>query len=310
MEEDSSSVVEAKKLYTIQLIDTLTPVIYEGIKSIFDSSKDSEKVLITFQEKLCSIVRWNQDIIDKEYSRIVAKSSEEGLSSLIDAVFISNVKVLSSIRISKTDKIDIKVPEARKFIHKAYVETARQVYQDPYLFDDRENRLEISEIQRNVRRAKNLIGISIEKTIRDLIPLQDIIGSYLHDLGLDDVKEDIQEEREDILQGAGEENEPHEDHEDREDHEDDEETKKHDDFFMEEPQEVSQSPDLEVTTGTSTRETPGGFVNNAVETPEPRVINLRETEDFFSDSEAETPLEERRPQQNNHYFSDSESDGN
>lgn len=304
MEEDSSSVVEAKKLYTIQLIDTLTPVIYEGIKSIFDSSKDSEKVLITFQEKLCSIVRWNQDIIDKEYSRIVAKSSEEALSSLIDAVFISNVKVLSSIRISKTDKIDIKVPEARKFIHRAYVETARQVYQDPYLFDDRENRLEISEIQRNVRRAKNLIGISIEKTIRDLIPLQDIIGSYLHDLGLDDVKEDIQEEREDILQGPGEENEG-EDHEEREG-DDDEETKKHDDFFMEEPQEVSQSPDLEVTTGTSTRETPGGFVNNAVETPEPRVINLRENEDFFSDSEAE-PRREERPK-NNHYFSDSDDD--
>jgi hypothetical protein len=74
---------------------------------------------------------------------------------------------------------------------------------------------------------------------------------------------------------------------------------------MEEPQEVSQSPDLEVTTGTSTRETPGGFVNNAVETPEPRVINLRDSEDFFSDSE-EAPREERP--KNNHYFSDSNSD--
>lgn len=303
MEEDSSSVVEAKKLYTIQLIDTLTPVIYEGIKSIFDSSKDAEKVLITFQEKLCSIVRWNQDIIDKEYSRIVAKSSEEGLSSLIDAVFISNVKVLSSIRIAKTDKINIKVPEARKFIHRAYVETARQVYQDPHLFDDRENRLEISEIQRNVRRAKNLIGISIEKTVRDLIPLQDIIGSYLHDMGLDDVKEDIQEERENIMEGETEEEKR--EGENRSDSDaDDEESKKHDDFFMEEPQEVSQSPDLEVTTGRATGETPGGFVNNAVETPEPRVVNvdLREKEDFFSDEEEQAHKERKN------YFSDTDED--
>jgi hypothetical protein len=308
MEEDSSSVVEAKKLYTIQLIDTLTPVIYEGIKSIFDSSKDSEKVLITFQEKLCSIVRWNQDIIDKEYSRIVAKSSEEALSSLIDAVFISNVKVLSSIRIAKTDKIHIKVPEARKFIHRAYVETARQVYQDPYLFDDRENRLEISEIQRNVRRAKNLIGISIEKTVRDLIPLQDIIGSYLHDMGLDDVKEDLQEERRDIMEG--------ETQEEKDDGEAGSEEagpsyQNHDDFFMEEPQEVSASPDLEVATGRTAAETPGGFVNNAVETPEPRVVNvdLREKEDFFSDDE-----EQRQPRNSSNdttrknYFSDSDSD--
>lgn len=302
MEEDSSSVVEAKKLYTIQLIDLLTPVIYEGIKSIFDSSKDAEKVLITFQEKLCSIVRWNQDIIDKEYDRITSKSSEEALSSLIDAVFISNVKVLSSIRIAKTDKINIKVPEARKFIHKAYVETARQVYQDPYLFDDREERLETSEIQRNVRRAKNLIGISIEKTIRDLIPLQDIIGSYLHDLGLDEVKEDVQEERNAINTGEtnGDEDEDY-----AEETEQSKAATK--DFFMEEPEEERRMPDLEVTTGQATGETPGGFVNNSVEPPRtelgaPRVVNLRENEgrqNYFSDSDQEEPRKEN-------YFSDSD----
>lgn len=305
MEEDSSSVVEAKKLYTCQLIDLLTPVIYEGIKSIFDSSKDSEKVLITFQEKLCSIVRWNQDIIDKEYSRITSKSSEDALAGLIDAVFVSNVKVLSSIRLSKTDKINIKVPEARKFVHRAYIETARQVYQDPFLFDDRENRLEISEMQRNIRRAKNLIGISIEKTVRDLIPLQDIIGSYLHDLGLDDVKEDIREdinpEETDDEQGSekeGSDDDQGSEKEGRDEHKDD-------DFFMKEPEEVNTSPDLEVTTGRATGDTPGGFVNNAVETPNGnRVINISEKEDFFSSSDSDTEAQERK-----NYFSDeSESD--
>jgi hypothetical protein len=126
-------------------------------------------------------------------------------------------------------------------------------------------------------------------------------------MGLDDVKEDLQEERQGIMEG--------ETQEEKEagsevGSEEGPSYQNHDDFFMEEPQEVSASPDLEVATGRTAAETPGGFVNNAVETPEPRVVNvnLREKEDFFSDSDEEEQQPRKASNERKNYFSDSEDD--
>jgi hypothetical protein len=186
--DDSSSLVEAKKLYTQQLIDILSPLLHEGLKSIFETCKNPEnkKVLMTFQEKLKSIPIWNQTIIDKEYTRIIDKTDCNWLDKLIEAVFVSNVKVLSSVSIKTAKSINIKVPETKNFIHKCYIECARFFYEDPELIDDRELLLSISEIQKNMKRSLLGISNSIEKTIRELIPLQEILEHYLTQDLLDD----------------------------------------------------------------------------------------------------------------------------
>lgn len=318
-ESSGSTVVEAKKLYTQQLIDLLTPSIYDGLNSIYNSSKEEDNVLKSFQEKLCSVVRWNQDIIDKEYGRITRNSDESYLIGLIDAVFVSNVKVLSSIRISNNKNVNIKVPDSKVFIHKAYVESARQFYQDPYLMDDRVEILSQSEIQRNVKRSKNIIGISIEKTIRDLIPVQEIIESYLSDIGLDDVKENFEEDIAAANTAEAKEDEVKEEIKDDESSHTfdsdnaDAESNGDEDFFMKEPNEgqvPSQEfrgnpefstqdrdiPDLEVTSGENISQTPGGFVGDTIhkkivvegESPRAHEQPTRPTYDeanFFSDSD-------------------------
>ncbi|RPJ71202.1 MAG: hypothetical protein EHM20_14810 [Alphaproteobacteria bacterium] len=186
MEEAGTSIVEAKKHYTQQLIDMLTNYIYQGLKSIMEKCKDEKKVLKTFQEKLCSIPKWNQDIIDNEYIRITQEIEPEFIDNLIEAVFISNVKVLSTIRAGKNKPINIQIPESKIFIHKCYIECARYFFQDPHLIDDRETHLSRSEIARNIKRANLAINICIEKTIRDLIPIQKILENYLDDLNCDD----------------------------------------------------------------------------------------------------------------------------
>jgi len=182
MEDVSNSIVEAKKQYTQQLIDILTPFIYQGLKSILQTCKTDSKVLRTFQEKLCSVPKWNQDIIDREYNRIIIEHDNDFLEKLIEAVFISNVKVLSTIRVGRNKPINIKVPEAKTFLHKCYVECARYIYQDPYLMDDRETHLSFAEIQRNIKRSQIAINTCIDKTIRDLIPIQSILENYLNDI--------------------------------------------------------------------------------------------------------------------------------
>ena len=181
MDESGHSVVEARKMYTQQLTETLSPLLYVGLKSIFDSCVKSPMVLKTFQEKLCSVIKWNQEIINKEYKRIVSESECEFLDKIIEAVFISNVQVLSTIRVKNNKSINIKVPETKDFIHKCYIECARYFYQDPSLLDDREINNTIPEIQRNIKRSEVAICSCIEKTIRELIPLEDILNNYLND---------------------------------------------------------------------------------------------------------------------------------
>lgn len=183
-----SATVDAKKELTLQLIDIVSPHVYDGIKSIFDTCKSEKNVLKTFQEKLCSIPIWNQDIIDKEFDRILQKKDSEHLDKLLDMLFVSHVKVLSVLKINDNSKIDIKVPSPKTFIHKCYVECARSFYKDPFLIDDREINFGYNEIQMNFKRSILVINNCIEKTVRDLIPLKDILEAYSKNL------EDIQNE--------------------------------------------------------------------------------------------------------------------
>lgn len=206
-------IVEAKKEYTQQLVDVLTPFLYEGIKSIFDKCKDTNEVLKKFQEKLCYIPKWNQSIIDGEYTRIVDNSGYDWLDKLIEAIFICNVKILSTIRNCK-ETINIKIPETRNFIHACYIECARYFYKNPYFIDDR-SFLGYEEITKNFKASHAAIGDCIEKTIRELIPQKEIVETCLKqevdNYNPDEYKEapadhddpDLEPETEDIGQVGG-----------------------------------------------------------------------------------------------------------
>ena len=199
MDSSNTAAVEAKQELTLQLADLLTPHIYNGIKSIFDTCKSEEKVLRSFQNKLCTVPIWNQDIIDREFDRIVAKKDLEYLDKLIDMLWVSRVKVLSSLKLSNSNnKIDLQVPNQKDFVHKCYTECARAFWVNPFLMDDRELNYEYTEIQRNVKLSYTLINNSIEKTARDLFPLKDILEKWSQvldepDAAVDQLEDDINE---------------------------------------------------------------------------------------------------------------------
>ena len=135
--------VDAKTEYTKQLIDILKPQLYEGIQSIYkdayelcEENNDSDKVLMTFQNLLSHVPKWSQEIIDNEYNRIVEQSGCDWLEDLITAVFVSHTKILTAIRIGKKHKkINLKVPKIDHFIHKTYIQVARECWKSPFLFD-------------------------------------------------------------------------------------------------------------------------------------------------------------------------------
>jgi hypothetical protein len=176
--------VAARSEYTEKLQDMLSESIYGGIKEIWGISKINKKSpLVEFQQKLCEVPKWNQDMIDTICKKIVVTNdiSFEYLDKIIEAVFLSNIKILSVVKLNdEKQTIDVVVPDTKNFIHKCYIESARRFYTDPYLIDDRESGSNTKhEMKRNVKRSNSTVKDSIEKTIRSMIPMEDILTKYL-----------------------------------------------------------------------------------------------------------------------------------
>ena len=201
METENWSVrvlVDAKTEYTKQLLDLLTPRFYEGIVSIYEDSKricHTEKdpnILITFQQLLRSIPKWNQKILETEYNRIIQKSNCDFLEDLITAIFVANTKILTTIKTDqrvKQHKLDLSVPNGHTFIHKCYVQIAREFWKNPYLFDDTSSSC---DIQRNMRDSYSMIDKAVTESIRKQLPVRHILKEYLGEIVEEDDNEDIE----------------------------------------------------------------------------------------------------------------------
>ena len=69
--------------------------------------------------------------------------------------------------------IQIDVPEKNNFIHKCYIESARKIWKNAYLYDD--ERISDSEYQRNIRDIESLLSEAIDITIRRSLPIRNLL---------------------------------------------------------------------------------------------------------------------------------------
>jgi len=126
---------------------------------------------------LSRIPRWNTTIISEEVNRITEKSGCGYLEDLITCVHIVQLKALTVSRVgTKQKKIDLDIPSKDLFIHKCYVNVARKVYTNIYLF---ERGIEPLQIQKNNRELETIIKEMILNTVRENIPIELILKSYL-----------------------------------------------------------------------------------------------------------------------------------
>ena len=169
--------VDTKKEFSIYLINNLSPEISKGIYSIFLNCKNrvegNNNILISFQQGLSDVPKWNNNLLYGETNRIKNKISY--IEDLLTAVFISNMRLLCSIK-NKNKEIKIKVPKLEIFIHKCYIEVAKEFWSYTYLFNENIDKL---EIQKNKRQIDIIIKNSIEEVIRKLLPLKTILKDYL-----------------------------------------------------------------------------------------------------------------------------------
>ena len=170
---DTNVYSQAKIEYTNQLIDVLKDRLYDRFYEIYTDSKKNTKL---FRKELENIIKWNQEMIEIERSKIMERSKCEYIDDLITAVFISHTRILTSIGKKTSKKVNLVIPKTINFIHKCYINIAREIWKNPNLFD---NRTTSSEYQKNIRIIENLIKSSIEYTIRSSLPVRDILRNHL-----------------------------------------------------------------------------------------------------------------------------------
>lgn len=179
-----SNLHESRNEWCSRLVSIFTPLVTEGIRSIFNESwkicmdnDEANKYLMTFQNLLSRVPKWNNTIIEQERKRIIERSGCDYLEDLITCVHIIQLKVLTCIRVgSKQKKIDISIPNLDAFIHKIYINTARKVYMNVYLFEKNVSPL-LS--QKNNRELETIIQECIMMAIRESIPTEAIIRAYM-----------------------------------------------------------------------------------------------------------------------------------
>ena len=199
----SPLLVQAKNEYVNQIADCIAPFVINVINTLYAASKKNAGLgggfVKDFQKKLREIPLWNQSMIDAQVVAITNKYKY--LPELIAAVFVSYVKILSSVKIhAHKPHIQLKLPADDVFVHRVYITVAKSIYMDPGLVKS----------PRDVRLS--VVRNAVENSVRELLPIEEILRAYLGtSVDSDGVKTDeIDEEEIDLSPSPEEEEEVHE----------------------------------------------------------------------------------------------------
>ena len=195
-----TSLTDSKNELCARLINILTPVTIQGVKSIFEEAHnlcrendEMDKYLMTFQTFLSRVPKWNNTIIETERKRIVEASGCSYLEELITCVHVIQLKTLTCVRVGqKQKKVDIDVPSVDDFIHKVYINVARKIYTNIYLF---EKNIAPLQVQKHNRELELIIKECIMNSVRESIPVETILRAYMDETDEQDVEVNEVEEQ-------------------------------------------------------------------------------------------------------------------
>ena len=175
MSDSLNIMVEAKKEYMGQLCLIMIPVMIEVFQDMYDEAtkiSKGRKTLIMFQKLLKEVPNWSNQMSAQHTSNIADRCA--WFNDLLAAVFVACTKILSAVRLKADNKkISLKLPTNEVFIQSCYNNIAKDLYRDPYIFHE-----EQSEYMRDDQLTKRFCT-SIESTVKELIPVQQILQTYM-----------------------------------------------------------------------------------------------------------------------------------
>lgn len=198
--------VEAKKEYLGQLCQIMCPVMIEVFSDMYDEAtklSKGRKVLIMYQKLLKEVPNWSNAMSKQHTDNIASRCA--WFNDLLAAVFVACTKILSAVRLkTDTKKISLKLPTNEVFIQTCYNNVAKDLYKDPYVMHEEQN-----EYMRDEQLTTRFCTC-IERTVKELIPVQQILQTYMsqetRDIDLDGEVHDSEDP--DVFDGPAELEEP------------------------------------------------------------------------------------------------------
>lgn len=177
--------VEARREYLGQLSAIMCPAMIEVFQDMYDEAtkiSKGRKTLIMFQKLLKEVPNWSNAMSAQHTNNITDRCV--WFNDLLAAVFVACTKILSAVRLrAENKKISLKLPTNDVFIQTCYNNAAKDLYKDPYIFHE-----EQSEYVRDEELIKRF-STCIESTVKELIPVQQILQTYMsqdtRDINLD-----------------------------------------------------------------------------------------------------------------------------
>src|SRR6056300_151610 len=177
--------VEAKKEYMGQMCLIMCPPMIEVFQDMYNEAvklSKGRKVLMMYQQLLKEVPNWSNAMSKNHSDNITNRCA--WFSDLLAAVFVACTKILSAVRLKADNKkISLKLPTEEVFIQTCYNNIAKDIYKDPYVFSE-----EQSEYFRD-EKLTTRFTLCIENTVKELIPVQQILQTYMsqetRDISLD-----------------------------------------------------------------------------------------------------------------------------
>lgn len=159
--------LDAKEEYLGQVTDVMAPFVLTTFRDMYvEGQQHKGKVLLSFQKALREIPSWNSHVVRQKTQDIEVRY--KSLGKLIAALFVSVVKIMSTIRLHRErPNIRLKLPSNDAFVHQTYIQTAREFYNNPHLINESRS-VRIATVKEGVRAA-----------VREMLPIDDILTAYL-----------------------------------------------------------------------------------------------------------------------------------
>jgi hypothetical protein len=167
--------------------DLLVPHIFKGLQEAYNAVNrltKGSKLFIAFQVTLEGITSLPQSKISQDYDVLVNNlirngHNEEWFTTLLKHLYHSYAKgALEGAGLKLGDNFDptfIEVPEGSAFVHSVYINTARELWQKPFLFSHKVDNI---TKQNNVNEITTIIRNSISRAVRDGVNLNRLLTAY------------------------------------------------------------------------------------------------------------------------------------
>jgi len=178
--------IDTRNEYIEHLQDIIGIAISKRINAIWSECFIANKGVKGFQNELYCVKKWNNNIVNDEYKKIVKNTKCKYLLNLIKIIIITTIKIKIYEYKDQFDNIKIKIPNPEDFVHKCFINVASFSWKNAYLFNKKN--IKDAEYQNNLNIIEENIRIIIKKTFRDFIPFDEIFNQIEDNLS-EDVKQ-------------------------------------------------------------------------------------------------------------------------